>query len=362
MSNRMSVKGRILVIGTELDWVEVNILAGVVRAGFDVHALLSPGSKRTSQLQSFGVEVSSLPCRGRIDPAAIIAIRKKLKTERYDVLHCFCNRTLSNALIASLGVTIKRVAYRGTVGHVSRFDPLAWLTYLSPLLDRIVCVSDAVRRFLCTMLPPDRLVTIYKGHDPAWYRRAEKRELASLGIPDDAFVVSCVANMRPVKGVPYLLEAMDLVAPDVNAHLILVGKADSSANRALSAGRRYPERIHAVGFRDDASVLVSQSDCFVLPSVDREGLPKALLEAMSVQVAPIATSVGGMPEVVVDGENGLLVPPRDATAIARAIERYARDVDLRLRMARAAQETIAGRLNIARSVECTVALYTELCA
>jgi glycosyltransferase involved in cell wall biosynthesis len=98
----------------------------------------------------------------------------------------------------------------------------------------------------------------------------------------------------------------------------------------------------------------------VLPSIEREGLPKALLEAMSVGVAPIATRVGGMPEVVEDGVNGLVVAPADSAALVAAIVKMASDGGARAKYAAAAFETIRTKFTVERSVEKTLNLYREL--
>ncbi len=350
----------ILVVGTELDRVEAHILAGVHEAGFDLKVRVVPTSPFLDVLQRAKIEFEPLVCRSRFDLRAMREIRRELTSGRFGVMHCLSNRSISNGAVAALGLPVKRVAYRGTVGHVSRWDPLSWLTYLNPGLDRIVCVSEAVRTYLSEMVTPEKLVTIHKGHDLAWYPRAQSRSLSEYGIPDNAFVIACVANMRPVKGVPFLLEAFDMLPSELRAHLLLVGKIDPSAARALAQGRRHPDRVHAIGFHASPSTLVSQSDCFVMPSIEREGLPKSLLEAMSVGVPCIATNVGGMPEVIFDGDNGLVVPPKSAEPIKTAIQRLAADRILAERLARAAVETIQGRLSVTQSISKTVHLYQEL--
>jgi glycosyltransferase involved in cell wall biosynthesis len=350
----------ILVVGTELDRVEAHILAGVREAGFDLKVRVVPTSPFLDVLRQAAIDLEPLTCRSRLDFSAIRELRRELSSNRYGLIHCLSNRAISNGGIASLGFSVKRVAYRGTIGHVSRWDPLSWLTYLNPGLDRIVCVSEAVRTYLSQMVAVEKLITIHKGHDLTWYARAQSRTLGQYGIPDDAFVIACVANMRPVKGVPFLLEAFDMLPSDLHAHLLLIGKIDQSAAYALAQGRRHPERVHAIGFHPSPSELVSQSDCFVMPSIEREGLPKSLLEAMSVGVPCIATNVGGMPEVILDGDNGLVVPPKSAEPIKAAIQRLASDRALGERLARAAVETIQGRLSVTQSIKKTVHLYQEL--
>lgn len=352
----------VLVVGTEIDRVEAHILAGVKAAGIDLKVRVVARSPFLDVLHAAQVEFEALECNGRIDVSVIRELRRELRSKRFGLMHCLSNRTISNGNLAGIGLPIPRIAYRGTVGHVSRWDPLSWLTYLHPGMNRIVCVSEAVRSYLKQYVQKERLVVIHKGHDPSWYRTATGRNLRAYGIPDEAFVVGCVANMRPVKGVPVLIEAFRKLSPELDAHLLLIGRIDASGANAL--GQKHPksDRVHAVGFQADPSELISQCDCFVMPSVEREGLPKALLEAMSVGVACIVTDVGGMPEVVLDQYNGLVVPPRNAEALRMAIERLAGNPALTKRLSHGAHETITGPLSVEHSIRKTVELYREFLA
>jgi glycosyltransferase involved in cell wall biosynthesis len=123
---------------------------------------------------------------------------------------------LSNALLATRGRPVKQVGYRGTMGHLSRLDPAAWMTYFSHRVDKIICVSGAVERYLQNCgVANERLVTIHKGHDPDWYAHNTSISLEEFGIPEHAFVVGFVGNIRPVKGADVLLEAMSQGIPVV---------------------------------------------------------------------------------------------------------------------------------------------------
>jgi glycosyltransferase involved in cell wall biosynthesis len=354
------VGGKVLVVGTHLDRVEANIFAGVAAQGFSLCVMAEDSTPHKQVLAQAGIEFKPLPCRGRVDLKAIRTVRRELQAGAYDIVHGLSNRAISNALLAALFLPVKRVAYRGTVGHISAFDPLSWLTYLNPTLDKIVCVSDAVRLYLEKKVSAAKLVTIRKGHRVEWYQRAPHRDLQRFGIPEDAFVVSCVANMRPVKGVPYLLDAVDALPDDSKAKLLLIGHIDAQSRRALTANRKHPGRIHAIGYLDSPHTLVSQADCFVMPSIEREGLPKALLEAMAVGVPAIGTNVGGIPEVISHNENGLVVPPKDARALAEALSTLERSSELRQVFAQKAEQTVRSTLSVDTSIEKTVSLYREL--
>ena len=228
---------------------------------------------------------------------------------------------------------------------MSFFSPISWLRFLNPRIDRIVCVCNAIRDYFLSMrpaflrMPPERPITIYKGHSLDWYTAAPM-DLRELGIPAGAFVVVCVANYRPRKGIEVLVDALEELPRDWPVHLLLVGQMDAPRLRAKIAASPVKERIHVPGHRRDAPAIMAACDVFVLPSLKREGLARSLIEAMAYRVAPVVTDCGGSPELVVDGECGIVVPVRDAAALARAIGRLYESPELRKRMGAAARERI----------------------
>jgi glycosyltransferase involved in cell wall biosynthesis len=181
-------------------------------------------------------------------------------------------------------------------------------------------------------------------------------------VPRGAFVVGCVANYRPRKGIEVLVEAIGRLPASCPAHLLLVGRMDAARLARVIAASPARERIHVVGHRSDAPALTAACDVFVLPSIKREGLARSLIEAMAYGVAPVVTSCGGSPELVVDGQCGIVVPVRDAGAIARAIERLHADPQTRRAMGLAARERIATHFRIEDTIARTLALYRSLAA
>ncbi len=360
---RMGDPIRVLILGDGFDRSERHVIAALSRRGVEVKVVFDTRHDEAAEyFRSQGVPFAHLVCRSRVDPRSIRAIRRELAAGRFHVMHCYINRPLSNGLWAALGDRdLKRVAYRGTEGHVSRYDPASWMTYLNPRLDRIACVSDAVRRYLMTVGVSDsKLSVIYKGHDPEWYEAAERSRLAEFGIPDDAFVVGCIANVRPVKGIEHLIRAWDLLPPGNNAHLLLIGEVREQGIQRLLDTAPHRERLHAVGVRSDAAALQGACNLAAMVSIEREGLPRAILEGQALGVPALVTRVGGMPEIVTDGVNGFVVEPRDAAAIAAAITRASSDPAALAEMRDRSLETCTGEFSINMTIERTLAMYEEL--
>ena len=352
---------RILFVHTQPDRSEIEMCRGFARRGVEVDAVCSPEWKGGEPLVEGGVAVTKLSIRHRLDLRAVHRLRKLLCARRPDIVYAPLNSTLSVSLIAARGVGIKVIGYRGTIGHLSRWDPGSRLTYLHPRLDRIVCVSKAVERYLTDMgVPTERLRTIYKGHRVSWYDSDESVSLSEFGIPDGAFVVGFTGNMRPVKGVDVLLKSVEHLPGDLNIHCLLVGEVRDKRIPKIASGKRIRQRVHFTGFRSDAAAIAGACDVFVMPSVEREGLPRAVIEAMAQSIPPIVTNVGGMPELVVDRECGRVVPPRDPEALADAIATLVRDPGIRHEYGRRARERIQTHFNIDQTIEQMLTLFNEV--
>jgi glycosyltransferase involved in cell wall biosynthesis len=352
---------RILVLSASPDRPEAEILAGLHRMGAYVHLVGTPTPPLRKILEDAGVPITEFSFRHRFDIAAMRLLRKLTKTHEIDVVYALSNRSLSAAVIALWNRPVMIAAYRGTVGHLSWFDPSCWFTYLNPRVRKIVCVSNAVEEYMNSIgIPRERTTTIYKGHDVTWY---ETRPLArsELSIPEDAFVVGCTAVMRAVKGIDDLVDAVELLLPSYpKLHLLLVGSIkDPDIQRRINTFPD-PSRIHCTGFREDAIRFARTADVVVMASKNREGFPKAVVEAMSQGVPAIVTAVGGMPELVGHGTAGMMVQPMNPRSIATAIEQLHNDTALRNRLGQAGRERILTTFNIQETVSKIGAVFAEL--
>ena len=136
---------------------------------------------------------------GRFDRRGIAEVRARLREGGYDIVHAHpTKRILGLTMLASAGLGVRRIGYRGTIGSLRRLNPSSSLSYYNPWLDRIICVCEGVRRyFLKARVPAYKLVRIYKGHDLSWYDDVPPLDpRAEFGLPADAVTVVCVANYR----------------------------------------------------------------------------------------------------------------------------------------------------------------------
>ena len=203
-------------------------------------------------------------------------------------------------------------------------------------------------------------MTVYKGHDVSWYQSTPPPR-ASLGIPDDAFVVGCTAVMRPVKGVDVLIEAVrSLLSELPNLHLLLIGSVKDPVIEKMIATFPDPSRIHLTGYRNDATRLATLCDATVMASKTREGFPKSIIESMSQGVPAIVTEVGGMPELVGLGTAGVMVPPSDVAALATAIRSLYNAPDYAKELGRLGQQRIKEVFNVATTIELTHQIFADV--
>ena len=354
---------RSLCVTESADRPTVATFIGMHRAGIEVTVVCPEDHPNHKTLTDAGVPTVDIRLPTNFDKQGIAALREELVRGRYHIMHTFNNKAVSNGLRACKGLPVKIVCYRGIVGAVGFLDPMSWMRYLNPRIDRIVCVADAIRRHFLEMkpaflrMPANRPVTIHKGHKLEWYT-ATPADLTEYGIPADACVVACTANYRPRKGIDVLIDAIERLPDDV--HLLLIGHMDAAELTRRIDRSPAKARIHRVGFVNNAPELSAASDIFCMPSVKREGLARAIIEAMAYRVPPVVTDAGGSPELVVDGECGFVVPPRDAAALAAAIGKLYRDPELRRRFGEAARERIGTAFRNEDTVRKTIALYEEL--
>ncbi len=244
-------------------------------------------------------------------------------------------------------------------------NPESWFTYLNPKVDCIICVAEAVRQYFLKMklpwgrFPEHKVLTVYKGHSLDWYQ-GRPENLTQFGIPENAFVVGCVANLRPRKGVHVLIDAAKYFPEIAPIHFLLVGNMDSPELKKQIEISPFYNKIHMTGFRKNAPALMASCDTFVLPAIKREGLPKTVIEAMAYGVAPIVTDSGGSPELIEANKSGLIVPSGDSQAIADAILKFYEDANFCKIVGENARLRIDSSFRIEDTIDKTFTLYQSL--
>jgi glycosyltransferase involved in cell wall biosynthesis len=223
-----------------------------------------------------------------------------------------------------------------------------------------ICASECIRQMLLAQdIDDERVVTVHEGIDlehVAAAPPASTRE--AFWLPHNAPVVGAVGALVDHKGHRVLVRAAAQVVREVpDARFVILGEGERR-DELLREVRELGLERHVLlpGFRPDVLSLLKTFDLFVMPSIT-EGLGTSLLDAMACERPIVASRVGGIPEVVVDGETGILVPPRDADSLAEAIVRLLEDRALAARLAAAGASRVRERFTVDRMIEETLDIY-----
>ncbi len=308
------------------------------------------------------IPLTQLSCHSKIDFKARQKIRQKIISGRFDIAHAYTSRNLANLIGASRGLRHKPkiVGYRGTTNRLRALDPCNWISFLNPSVSKITCVSQASERALRQSgIPQSKLAAVVEGCDLDGFREPDPSEIRDFNIPQDAFVVGAVANMRPVKGIDLLLRAALELTDLRNIYWLLIGKVSDPRIPELAADPRISNRVRLVGPRPIGLRHAESFDIIASPS-RMEGFGNAVLEAMAQKVCPVVSNVGGLTELIKDGVHGLVVPPEDPGALADAIRLLYCDSKWRRQLAESAQRRTLHEFSIEAWGQRLALVYQEL--
>lgn len=275
-----------------------------------------------------------VPCApaGELDIAAALRLRRVVRRERVDIVHAHTGHAVALAALATLGTHARMVVTR-RVDFRLRANPFTRWKYGRAAA--IIAISRMVQRALEESgIAPSRIELVPSGVDlDRVIAPAAADTLATLGVPRGAplvvMVAALVGHKDPLTFVRAMAEARARV-PEV--HALLVGDGPLAADVAAEVDRlALGGTLHCTGYRTDADALLAAADVVVLSSAE-EGLGTVLIDAMALGKPVAATAGGGIPELVVPGETGLLVAPRDAAALGDAIARLLTDRALAARL------------------------------
>jgi len=234
-----------------------------------------------------------------------------------------------------------------------------------PLARKILPVSKYVSKSIQTIgIAPNKIEVVYNGLNFDRLKQIDlqvKKLREEFNISDDIFLVGSVGRLVDIKGYEYLISAARALLEKCNyIKFILVGDgAQKEYLEKLVAENGLKDHIIFAGFRKNVPELLSSFDLFVLPSLS-EGLPTVILEAMWAGVPVIATDIGGIPEIVTDGETGFLVKPKDPDALIEKMILYLRDRALRRQISYRAKEFVVKNFSVEQKVLRLNQIYTKL--
>jgi len=313
-----------------------------------------------------GLKAHEIACGGRLDLRVISRLISFVKERQIDVIHTHGYKSNFYGLLASKICNIPIVAtVHGWTGETrvlriyESFDPI-FLRFFSA----VVPVSEKLReKLISSRIPNWKIRLIHNGidlhrFDPSSAQRGAREK---WGIKESAFVVGNVGRLSREKGQTYLLEAMkDIIKTHPEAIVIIVG--DGLLKEELifwTKNNGLKDYVIFTGNQDNTVPLYAMMDAFILPSLT-EGIPLTLLEAMAMGKPVVATPVGGVPEIIKDSVNGVLVKPKDSHALAVALSGLIENPELRNMLSQTARKTVQEDFSVETMCEKYVRLYDRV--
>lgn len=325
-----------------------------------------PDSQILREAKAEGLLTVSMRMRKGLDVAGIAHCMQAIRAQRIDIVHTHSSPDAWTCGMAARLAGVRVIRSR----HLSAPVKRGWSTRLvyGRLADRVIASGRAIRDHLIQVnaLDAGRIVSIPAGIDvqrfaPVANAQAVRRE---LGLADADFVVGIVAVLRSWKGHTHLIDAVHrLAAENVPAKLLIAGtgpQEDALRRKLRQLGM--DSRVLMLGYRNDVPRLISAMDCSVLPATKNEATSQALPQALAMKVPVIATAVGGLPEVVIHQQTGLLIPPGDTDALCRALLRVHQHPNEAKQMAERGYAHVHANFTFERMVDRTEAVYRELLA
>ncbi len=336
---------------------------GLAARGHHVIVSSRPNTMWAEKCAAAGLPYLPLPMRSALDLRSVPGLVRILHQHRIEVVHCHKGRARTLALLAGLFVKIPALVLNRGVSFP--LDPLQRLGYATRRVSAVVAVSESIKRGLVSRgVLAEKIEVIYSGTDTDRFHPGVdgSRVRSELGLTADHFLITQIGT-RVWKGNDDLLVAMRTVTASApHARLLFVGAREGErkalTDKAASLG--LPRAVSILPFREDIPEILAASDCCVDGSYEGLGLTGTLREALAVETPVIGTDIEGNPELIVDGETGLLVPPRNPAALAQAVLRLIENPSEGREMGRAGRKRVEALFSTRVKVERTEALYHHL--
>lgn len=361
-----------LIGGGEIGGAEQHVLTLLKEMDSSQYSLVSgclidgPFARLT---EDTGIPTLRFPMRHALDLTPLPQLIRESKRQNFSMIHTHGSRA---NLLGRLAGRLLKIPVVSTVHSSLKQDYLSpSAAFLALTLDRltlpltsgIITVSEALA-YEVSGRGGQKIRTIYNGvrplpaFDSAERLSLRQRSRQEWGIPADALVLGSIARLHPTKGITYLIAAATLLQREYpNLHLLLVGDGPLRSEletQLSSAGLSYT----LTGFQPEAFRLLPAMDLFILPSLS-EGMGLVILEAMQANLPIIASEVGGIPEVIRSGLDGLLVPSADPQALAAACRLILSDPDLACRLTESGAKHWTD-FSVSRMIKQTEGFYQQI--
>ncbi|HWI55198.1 MAG TPA: glycosyltransferase [Desulfobacteria bacterium] len=349
----------------------LSLLRHIDKHEFELHVACLFTEPLAPMIVHEGFKVYILPMRNKIDLKPVGRLASLISSEGFHIIHTHGVRANMIGRLAARKAGAGRVVT--TVHSVLAFDYNRWLdrwvnriceAATKNMTEHFITVSEMLaRQMINEGMPAGKVTPIHNGleienYDPCLSGDQVRNE---LGIGRDKLVLGIVARLHPVKGHCFLLEALAKVITRIpEIILVIVGTGpERSGLESMVSGLGISKNVIFAGFRRDIPQVIAAVDFMVLPSLS-EGLSLTIMEGMAMKKPVISTCVGGTPEIITTGLDGMLVPPADIPALARCIEELALNPEESSKLGIQARKTIENRFTAALMAAKTAKLYKDM--
>jgi len=330
----------------------LELAAGLQRRGHHVVVATRDGGAWAEKCAAAGIPYYPVPMRSELDLASVAPLVRILRRHRIQIVHAQKGRARTLALMASLFTRIPAIVLNRGVSFP--LERLSRVGYTTRRVAAIVAVSESIKQGLIARgVPAGKIHVIHSGTDTDRFHPSTdgSRVRHELGLGPEHYLVTQI-GIRSQKGNDDTMEAMRIVALKApQARLLFVGANEAKA-------RIFRDKAVARGLAE----ILAASDVCVDASYAGLGLTGSLREALAVETPVVGADIEGNPELITDGETGLLFPPRDFDALACAILRLIENPHHAEAMARAGRKRVEAEFSLATKLDRTEALYRRLLA
>lgn len=351
------------------------ILKRLKDAGFNIRICALQcrlGNPIASELERIGLPVDLVPIPNLRHPLNLFRILYYLRTHRPIIVHTQLEFANVLGTIAAKILGIPTVATLHTLDTFAERKFSLWRLRLRWFVlrifcDQIIAVSEKTRTYHVQSgkLNSDKVITLYNGVDISRFQNINESQKMKIrqtfNLPLDNPIIITVAVLRELKGVQNMIRALPSIFEQFpNAQYLIVGDGAYGASlRDLASTLGIQDRVTFAGHRTDIPALLACSDLFVLPTL-KDALPTVLIEALAAEKPVIASAVDGVPEIIENGVNGLLVPPDDPSSLAKACLQIMKNKEQTKQLILAGSEIVQQRFSIIIQIEKLSKVYEEL--
>jgi len=355
----------------------LQLIRGLSCVEYDIHVATSSEGEFFKLLNGMGIDVVPLDLKNRINFKNIKRLYEIIREKKVDIVHSQGGRADFYARMAARMINSEVKIVNTVAMPVKGYDVGAlrkgvyrffdWFS--ERYVDRFIVVSGVLKETLLNSyrIPHDKVIKIYNGIELNDYHPDDsdvsfKRIRKEFNIGEDVFLIGAVGRMVWQKGFEYLLECVpEIVNTYSDAKILIVGDGGPLLDGLKALGERLElgKNVIFTGFRSDIKEILSAVDLLVVPSL-LEGFPMVTLEAMAMAKPVVATNIDGITEQITDGVDGILVPPKDPSALAKAAIRVLNDKELARSMGLAARKKVEQEFSVEKMISETEKVYLLL--